>query len=188
MARKKRQQQEGPQPGRLEGKAPIKAAALAVLLEAPGHGYDVATRINRRMGPGTIDPKHIYESLKQLEVAQLVRLEKEPIPEPPGFRKVYYPTAAARQAKRDWFRSPPALGVLRADIHVRVACSEEEDAPELLRALKVYREDLLEAIEENATMTWAAPLHTWLGFVISHLRAEVDKQLQAEIEWVNDIS
>jgi hypothetical protein len=52
MTRKKRGQPEPavPAPARLEAKAPVKAAALAVLLEAPGHGYDVAQRINRRMG------------------------------------------------------------------------------------------------------------------------------------------
>lgn len=32
-------------------RSPIKAAALSVLLERPGHGYDVAQRINMRLGP-----------------------------------------------------------------------------------------------------------------------------------------
>jgi DNA-binding PadR family transcriptional regulator len=188
MARARRQRRDDDaKPGRLDGKAPIKAAALAVLLEAQGHGYDVATRINKRMGTWAIDPKHIYAPLKQLEAAGLVRFEREPIDEPPGFRKVFYPTEAARQARRDWFDSRPALSVLRADIHARIAFSTEADAPELIRALAEYRADLLEAIELNA-MTWAGPRGSWLGFVIGHLRTEVDKQCEAEIEWVNAIS
>jgi DNA-binding PadR family transcriptional regulator len=188
MTRVQRQRRgDGPKPGRLDGKAPIKAAALAVLLEAPGHGYDVATRINKRMGTWAIDPRHIYEPLKQLETAGLVWFRKEPIDEPPGFRKVFYPTEAARQARQDWFGSRPALSVLRADIHARIAFSTEADAPELIRALGEYRADLLEAIERNA-ITWAGPRGSWLGFVIEHLRTEVDKQCEAEIEWVNAIS
>jgi DNA-binding PadR family transcriptional regulator len=186
MAQGRRQRRRDLQPGRLVGKAPIKAAALAVLLEAPGHGYDVARRINRRMGTWAVDPKHIYDPLKQLEKAGLVWSRKEEIPEPPGYRRVYYPTDDARQARDDWFGSPPAASVLRADIHARLAFSTPEDAPALLRALHEYRADLLEAIEENA-VTWAAPKGSWLGFVIEHLRTGVDKQCEAEIEWVNNV-
>jgi DNA-binding PadR family transcriptional regulator len=186
MARRRRQR-DADQHGRLEGKAPIKAAALAVLLEAPGHGYDVAGRINKRLGSWAVNPKNIYDPLKQLERAGLVRHQKEPIPEPPGFRKVYYVTDAARQAREDWFDSRPALSVLRADIHARLAFSTEDDLPDLLRALREYRADLLEEIKENERR-WAASRDTWLGLVISHLRAEVEKQCKAEIEWVNDVA
>jgi DNA-binding PadR family transcriptional regulator len=189
MARAQRQTRgNGSKSAQLDGKAPVKAAALAVLLlEGPGHGYDVARRINKRLGRWAIDPKHIYEPLKQLEAVGLVQFRREPIDEPPGFRKIFYPTEAARQARQDWFGSRPALSVLRADIHARIAFSTEADAPELIRALGEYRADLLEAIELNA-ITWAGPRGSWLGFVIEHLRTEVDKQCEAEIEWVNAIS
>jgi DNA-binding PadR family transcriptional regulator len=186
MPRRRRQPQSDPQPGRLEGKAPVKAAVLGVLLEAPGHGYDVAKRLNQRMGTWILNPKHIYEPLKQLERAKLVRSQREPSPDPPGFRTIYYPTDAARGARDAWFGSPPALSVLRADIHARLAYSTPEDAPALVRSLHEYRADLIEAIQDNA-VTWAAPKGSWLGFVIEHLRAEVDKQCEAEIEWANKL-
>lgn len=157
-----------------------------MLLEEPGlHGYRVATRINRLLG-WAIDPKHIYDPLKQLERGKLLWSRREPIEEPPGYRRVYYPTDAARDARQGWFGGRPATSVLRADIHTRLAFSSEEDLPQLLRALAEYREDLLEAIEQNA-IAWAAPRGSWLGFAIGHLRAEVDKQCEAEIEWVNDL-
>lgn len=184
---RRRTQREQDRPRRLDGKAPIKAAALAVLLEAPGHGYDVATRINRRMGTWMIDPKHIYQPLRQLEEAGLVYSSEEGIPEPPGYRRVYYPTDAAQKAREQWFDSRPALSVVRVDIHARIAFSTEEDAPDVLRALEEYREDLLEAIEENE-LTWAAPRGSWQAFALDHLREEVDKQYKAEIEWVNNTS
>ena len=175
------------QPRRLDGKAPIKAAALAVLLESPGHGYDVATRINRRMGTWSIDPKHIYGPLGQLEDAGFVWSRKEVIPEPPGYRRVFYPTEAAQEARQQWFGSRPALSVMRVDIHARIVFSTEDDAPELLRALDEYREDLLQAIEENK-QTWAAPRGSWEAFALDRRRAEVDKQCRAEIEWINETS
>jgi DNA-binding PadR family transcriptional regulator len=187
MPRRRRQRNQEDQPRRLDGKAPIKAAALAVLLEAPGHGYDVATRINKRMGTWAINPKHIYRPLGQLEAAGLVLSRKEDIDEPPGSRRVYYPTEAAQKERQWWFGSRPAPSVVRVDIHARIAFSTEEDAPDLLRALDEYKADLLEEIQENA-ITWAAPRGSWQAFALEHLREEVDKQCKAEIEWVNDMS
>jgi DNA-binding PadR family transcriptional regulator len=173
--------------GRWERMTPTKAAVLAALLEEAGHGYGVATRTNQRMGTWGIKPKRIYDPLKALENDGLLWSRREPIPDPPGYRKVYYPTSNAPQARQRWYGSRPMLGVLRADFHVRVAFSTEDDVPDLLRALSEYREDLLESIEENAR-TWAAPKASWLGFAIRHLRAEVDKQRKAEIEWINDFA
>jgi DNA-binding PadR family transcriptional regulator len=170
-------------PLRLDVKA---RAVLLVLLDTPLHGYEIAKRINRRMG-FWIPPKHIYAPLKQLERAGLVWSRKEAISEPPGFRRVYYPTEAAKDVREDWFSSPPTTRVLRADIHARVAFSKEEDAPELLRALAEYRAHLLDAIEENK-MTWSAPEGSYDGLVLRSLRAEVDKQTQSEIEWANELS
>jgi DNA-binding PadR family transcriptional regulator len=187
MSPVRRQRQKDFQLGRLGGKSPVKAAVLAVLLEAPGHGYDVAQRVNQRMGTWAVNPKHIYEPLKQLKNAGLVSSRKAPSSEPSGYTEVYYATEAAREARDKWFGSRPKMGVLRADIHTRIAFSTEEDAPALLRALADYRADLLEAIEENE-LTWAAPKGSWLAFVLDHLRAEVDKRCEAEIEWVNAFS
>lgn len=184
MPRRRRQREPVP---RLDGSAPVRAAALAVLLEAPGHGYDVATRINRRMGTLAINPKHIYGPLKQLEKDELVWSREEPCSGSPGYRRVYYPTEAAQRARLEWFGFHPAPSVTRVDIHARFAFSDEEDAPDLLRWLDEYRADLLEAIAENQLM-WEAPKGSWLRFVLDHLRAEVDKQCKAEIEWANDMS
>jgi DNA-binding PadR family transcriptional regulator len=187
MPRRRPQREQAHRPRRLDGKAPIKAAALAVLLEGPAHGYRVATRINKRMGTWAIDPKHIYAPLDQLEKAKLISSRKEPIPEPPGYRRVYFVTEAAPKAREQWYGSRPALSVIRVDIHARIAFSTEEDAPDLLRALDEYREELLQASEENA-VTWAAPPGSWEGFALERLRTEVDKQLKAEIDWVNETS
>src|SRR6202161_3433974 len=175
-------QQEEPQ---LEGKSPVKAAALAVLLEAPGHGYDVARRINRRMGNSwDVNEKHIYSILKQLERAGLVRSEEGSTQDPPYWRRVYHPTDRAEQARREWLATPPEMSFVRSDIHARFAFSSEADAPELLGALDRYRNDLLEAIEANAETE--TPRVSWLGRVISLSRLAVDQRLKPELEWIGE--
>lgn len=173
---------------RLDPKAPTKSAVLAVLLEEPGlHGYEVWKQVNRRMGWNLI-AKHIYEPLKQLEKAGLVESREEPIPEPPGFRRVYYPTQAAKEVRDIWFRSPTAINVLRADLHVRLAFSTEEDSPELLRALDEAREELLDAVEQDKTMSWAAPRGSWVEFSLGWLREGLEKQREGEIAWINELA
>ena len=169
----------------VEGRSPVKAAALAVLLEGPTYGYDVAKRINRRMGASWhVQAKHIYPVLKQLEEAGLARSEEREIDDPPYSRRIYHPTDQAVRARRDWLVTPPAASVLRADIHARLAFSSDEDIPELLRALNELRVDLIEEIEENAETE--TPRVSWLGTTMSLYRSAVDKRLKAEVEWVGE--
>jgi DNA-binding PadR family transcriptional regulator len=174
-----------PRQPRLTGKSPIKVAALAVLIEGPGHGWDVAHRVNMVMGPSwRVEGKRIYAPLSQLASEGLVRIEQEPCPEPPGYRKIYFATELAQPALKNWLTTPPAMSIVRADIHARVACSSEADIPALLRSLKEYRIDLLESAEENAMPE--RPAVSWAGLVISLVRRAADQRYAAELEWVGD--
>jgi PadR family transcriptional regulator, regulatory protein PadR len=171
----------------LDGASPVKAAALAVLLEAPGHGYDVARRVNRQMGGSwRVQPKHIYSFLKRLEQAGLVMSKAQPVPGSTRTRKVYYPAEKAEQARLAWLDTPPAVSIVRVDMHARLAYSRAEDAPQLLRALGEYRADLLEAIERNVASE--TPPVSWLERVLGLSRAAVDKRLKGEIAWVEEVA
>jgi DNA-binding PadR family transcriptional regulator len=169
----------------IDGKSPVKAAVLAVLLDAPGHGYDVARRLNRRMGSSwTVRPKHIYSTIKQLEQDGLVCAKEQHLDKPPYRRTVFHPTAHAEQARREWLAERPASSFVRSDIHARIAFSSEQDIPELLRSLAERREDILEEIEENAATETARVC--WLGVSMSLYRSAVDKRLKAEMEWIGE--
>lgn len=75
----------GGQTGLLDSTAkwPARAAVLAVLVEQPGHGWDVARRASRRLGSlWSIDLKHVYDHLGRLEAEGLVRLQQEPFRAP----------------------------------------------------------------------------------------------------------
>lgn len=169
----------------IEAMSPIKAAALAVLIEGPTYGYEVAKRINRRMGASWhVQAKHIYTVLKQLEGAGLVWSEDRPIDEPPYSRRFFHPTDEAVRARREWLLAPPGASIVRADIHARLAFCGEEEIPELLRALNELRVDLIEEIEENAETE--TPRVSWLGTVMSLYRSAVDRRLKAEVEWVGE--
>lgn len=168
-----------------EGMPPVKAAVLAVLLEGSTYGYEVAKRINRRMGASwRVQAKHIYPILKQLEDAGLVWSEERPIEGPPYSRRFFHPTEKAIRARREWLLAPPTASIVRADIHTRLAFCTEDEIPEMLRALDELRVDLLEEMEENAETE--TPRISWLGTVMSLYRSAVDKRLKAEAEWVGE--
>jgi DNA-binding PadR family transcriptional regulator len=169
----------------LDGKSPIRAALLAVLIEAPGHGWDVARRADRRMGSSwQVEPKHVYPYLKQLEADGLVRSEQQLFKRAPYVRDVYYPTEKGEQARQEWFAARPAGGIVRSDLLVRLAFSNERDIPDLLRALDERRTDILEEIEENAASETARV--SYVGTIISLHCSSVDKRLKAEMEWIEE--
>jgi DNA-binding PadR family transcriptional regulator len=169
----------------LDGKSPIRTAVLAVLIEQPGHGWDVARRASRRMGSSwRVDPKHIYPYLERLEREGLVRSQKEQSERPPYVRDVYYPTAKGEEARREWLAAPLTTGVMRTDLEVRLGFSTEEDIPDLLRALAERREEILEEIEENAASDTVRV--SYLATIINLQRSSVDKRLKAEMEWIEE--
>ena len=52
----------------MRGSSPLKGALLGLLLQHPGHGYDLALRLHRRLGPAwQIEAKGLYPMLAQLE-------------------------------------------------------------------------------------------------------------------------
>jgi DNA-binding PadR family transcriptional regulator len=167
----------------VDGRSPLKAAALAVLLDGPTYGYDVAKRIERRMGASWhIQAKHIYRLLEELEKAGLVWHEDRQLDVHPYKQRYYHASDEAVRARREWLVTPPAASILRADIHTRLAFCTEEEIPELLRALNEFRIDLIEEVEGNAETE--TPRVSWLGTVMSLYRSAVDKRLRAELEWV----
>lgn len=74
---------------------------LAVLSDAPGHGYELAQRIGRRSGDAILVPEgSLYPALHRLEGAGLVRSKWDA-----GSgrrRRVYSLTAAGRRRLRSW--------------------------------------------------------------------------------------
>jgi DNA-binding PadR family transcriptional regulator len=165
---------------------------IAVLLEGPGYGYEIASRLKKRLGPSwRIYAKHLYPVLRGLEEAGLVRSEETP-GDPKARRRaskndrtVYSPTPAALEARDEWMAAPIATTLVRADIQAHLAFAREEEAPTILKLLDEYEERLLADVEANTIMD--TPRVSWLGLVMSHGRASVTRRLDAEVAWIGDL-
>ena len=164
---------------------------LAVVLERPGHGYQIAAYLRWRLGPSwRIYAKHLYPVLEALEEDGLVWSEEVPANERNGGmrskkdRKIYYPTLAAAQARAEWIQAPISLGIMRPDIHARLVFSHEDEAALLLEVLDDYEHEVVEALQANASAE-SSPA-SWQGRMMSRTRAALARQLDGELLWISE--
>ncbi|HYM55200.1 MAG TPA: helix-turn-helix transcriptional regulator, partial [Solirubrobacteraceae bacterium] len=80
--------------------ASLRGALLGLLLERPGHSYELANRLKTRLGETwRINPSDVYRLLKQLEDGGLVSSSEEPRRgSQRGTHSVYFPTQMTAEA------------------------------------------------------------------------------------------
>jgi DNA-binding PadR family transcriptional regulator len=163
--------------------APLKGALLGLVLERPGHGYDLAHRLNMRLGPAwRLEANRVYRLLDDLERSRLVRYEVQPSKHGPRqLRAVYYPTERAKQALTRWIETEVPREAARSVLQAKIAVAREDDAQLLLEALKRYERDCLELSQSLSPPT--ALSCSWRGLVIDCARDAVEAQLKAEVDW-----
>jgi DNA-binding PadR family transcriptional regulator len=167
----------------MRGSSPLKGAILGLVLERPGHGYDLGARLRARLGPTwAIDPKRLYRMLDQLERANLISGAVERDPENPRqHRTVYSATDSAPEALRLWLETLAPREPTRVEIQAKVAAARAQDAPQLLLALRQYERECLELLRVGSEQP--LPARSWLGLVMDIVRDAADVHLRAEIEW-----
>ncbi len=166
----------------MRGSSPLKGAILGLVLERPGHGYDLGARLRARLGPSwAIDPKRLYRMLDQLERAGLISGEVEIDPENPRQqRTVYSATELAPEALRMWLETLAPREPTRVEIQAKVAAAREQDAPQLRQALRQYERECMELLKGSEV---ALPERSWMGLVMDIVREASVAQLNAEVRW-----
>lgn len=166
----------------MRGSSPLKGALLGLLLQRPGHGYDLANRLNRRLGPAwQIEAKGLYPMLQQLERAGLVSPKAVACNGPTGRRLVYHPTPRAQSALTEWMAADAPAEPVRGELQAKLAVARDEDVPQLLTALDSYerqRRALLSASAEE----FPSP-HSWGALSMTLTRAAALTRLRAELDW-----
>jgi DNA-binding PadR family transcriptional regulator len=162
----------------------LRVATLALIVERPGHGYELTSRLNRRLGPTwQIEPKLIYSILDDFARSKLVVAVDEPSPDRPRqTRTVYHPTDTAPETLRYWMQTEVEIGPVRPDVIARFSAARPSDAEELLRVLDEYEGELLRLLEANDDAD--PPVRSWRGLLLAIARSHTDSYLQGEFQWL----
>jgi DNA-binding PadR family transcriptional regulator len=162
---------------------PLRGALLALLLERPGHGGDVANRLAGRLGETwRVDTNDVYRLLEQLERNGLALSREEPKrSDTRRTHLVYHPTAAASSALTLWMETLLPREPARLGLQAKLSVAREQDAPRLLVALHAYERECL-ALARRAAPGEQEP-RSWAGMCIGCTREAVVGQLQSDVEW-----
>ncbi len=167
----------------MRGSSPLKGALLGLLLQRPGHGYDLAQRLDRRLGPAwQITAKDLYRMLEQLERAGLVSSRRVLSDGPTGNRRVYSPTHRAEPALTEWMNAATRMAPQRVEFQAKIAVARPQDAPRLLAALDAYERECFSLFDASAQDT--PPISSFAGIAMHLSRASARLHLRAELEWI----
>ncbi len=130
----------------------MKYAVLGMLIERRGYGYDLANRLQRRLGPGfRAAYGAVYVSLDQLAKEQLVAESKRV--QVGRQVKVYYAaTPAGEERFRAWMREAPSREPLRGELYLKLAVAQGADLSLLRDELERLERECLRDIEAQQAL------------------------------------
>jgi DNA-binding PadR family transcriptional regulator len=171
--------------------SPVTGALLGLLLERPGYGYELAQRLNERMGPSwKLTPSSIYSVLERLESDQLVRRTVKDMPgrQRQRERVMFHPTDAATEAFEEWLDRPARKEPIRTELLAKIAVARPADAARLLELLDEYEREcraFLTGSDEERVVDGTTPgRRLWNAMLAEVIESAAGQQLQAELEWV----
>jgi DNA-binding PadR family transcriptional regulator len=165
----------------------MKYAVLGLLIERRGYGYDLANRLQERLGPGFRAAfGAVYVSLDQLAKDQLVA-ESRRVQVGRQVKVYYEATEAGVQRFGRWMRESVGREPVRGELYLKLAVARDEDLGTLRDELqRLEHETLTElercgqalgAEEEAEELRWEDAAR-WLADVA------VVERLQADLRWL----
>jgi DNA-binding PadR family transcriptional regulator len=161
----------------------MRGALLGVLLERPGHGYDLANRLMMRLGGSwRIDKHTVYRHLETLAEQGLARgVEGTRSDEDGRATFVYHPTDETGPAFTAWMDKLLPRKPVRLDLQAKLAVARDEDLPRVLAALWEYERECL-SLAKLVAPSGGQP--TCLGGVFLELtRDSVLAGFDGEVAW-----
>jgi DNA-binding PadR family transcriptional regulator len=170
-------------PAWLVGASTLNGPILMLILERPGHAWDVGVRLRQRLPACNISPGEAIPLLERLHKRGLLEGRYQQHPEKPGKRiMVYHPTERTQEAFMEWIECPVSRESDRGEILALLAMPEEH-APMLLRRLEEHAKECAVASAKNKC---EIPTESWIGLLMELARKAVIARLKAEIEWAEE--
>jgi DNA-binding PadR family transcriptional regulator len=155
---------------------------LSVVIERPGHGYDIGTRAaSRYQGLYRLTVQHVYGNLRRLRTEGLIEpmdvdLEGRPLSRRHGPKTTYRATADGARGFRDWLAGPIAPDVARRELFPRLRALRPDDYRSMLRLLDRYEEAVLGSIGYVSA-------RTPLTIVDELAREDHEASIEGQLRW-----
>ncbi len=165
----------------------MKYAVLGMLIERRGYGYELANRLQRRLGPGfRAAYGAVYVSLDQLAKEQLVAESKRV--QVGRQVKVYYAaTPAGEERFRAWMREAPSREPLRGELYLKLAVAQGADLSLLRDELERLERECLRDIEAQTALIAShdgdGPVR-WEEAVRWLADSAVIERLHSDLRWI----
>jgi DNA-binding PadR family transcriptional regulator len=159
----------------------LKGAMLGMLVERPSHGYELANRLERQLGPSwTINRMTVYRTLRALEAEGLLWAEPSD-----GQRldhgTVFRATPLAEPAMTSWLEGSHPLQDARAQLQAKMVVARIEDLPRLLIGLDRYERALF--AREAEIKAGLPPRQSLRAAMMYLVRDASIKEIRAELLW-----
>jgi DNA-binding PadR family transcriptional regulator len=167
-----------------------KNAVLGLVIEQPGHGYDLARRLEARFGSSGFAPTGVYSALDQLCAEALVRSagsRTDEENERAAPRRIYEATPKGIDHFEEWMLGSSAVAPVRDELYMKVALSKPHNMPRLIELARAQEEDCLVRLQElrrpRSARSGDAP-RAWSDVAVLLVRDAEIRQLQARVEWL----
>ncbi len=129
----------------------IKHAILGLLVEAPGHGYDLRAAFETELAPQSrLNYGQVYTTLERLQRDGLVANEVVSQTERPD-KKVYSVTDRGRGELAEWLTQPSKLELdLRNETYLKIMLARRLEGFDPLETIAIERRACLERMHEVA--------------------------------------
>jgi DNA-binding PadR family transcriptional regulator len=134
------------------GRVSLRHAILAVLLDGPASGYDLAKRFDRSVANfWHATRQQIYAELERMQSASLVQAEVRHQQSRPD-KHVFHVTDLARREIDEWIPLHSAPTAIKDEMLVRVQAAGAAQSPALLETLAVWRAERAVRLEQYARL------------------------------------
>jgi DNA-binding PadR family transcriptional regulator len=162
---------------------PLRGALLGLLLERPGHGGELVSRLKGLLGEAwRINYDDVYRLLKRLEEEGLASSCEEPKHDNQrGTHVVYHPTDQTRGAVETWMETLLPREPVRLGLQAKLAVADERDVQRVRTALREYERECL-VLAHLVFATEGEP-RSWRALFRECTRDAVRGMLEFEIDW-----
>lgn len=165
--------------------SPLRGALLALLLQGPSHGYQLANRLERQLGPGwQITRTTLYRTLEKLNGDGLLLAEE---PGTARSRIVYCVTGRAEGAVQSWMESPLSLDEGQLQLQARMIVARLEDLPRILVAVNGYERSLFSIHAALGTQGVSADTKSLRSAMMKLVRQASRHRIEAELSWLVEV-